>query len=159
MIDDELIILDESEKMPRLQYINMYNTIGAAIEVFNVLGRGMEEAIYQEALEMELTDRDIPFIPQQPLLTWYKGKQLKKTYFADIVTYSNIIVELKTVEKITKDHRSQLFNYMRITKQKCGILMNFSDSSFYCERYWYVESMDEFRLIKKENLQIYVSQE
>lgn len=159
MIDDELIILDESEKMPRLQYINMYNTIGAAIEVFNVLGRGMEEAIYQEALEMELTDRDIPFISQQPLLTWYKGKQLKKTYFADIVTYSNIIVELKTVEKITKDHRSQLFNYMRITKQKCGILMNFSDSSFYCERYWYVESMDEFRLIKKENLQIYVSQE
>lgn len=159
MMDDEFIFLDESEKIPKLQYLNMYETIGAAMEVYNELGRGMEEAIYQEALEMELTNRNIPFVPQHPLHTWYKGKQMKKTYYADIITFSNIIVELKAVEKINKEHRAQLFNYMRITKQKCGILINFSDSSFYCERYWYVESIDDFKLIRKENLQIFVCQE
>ena len=76
---DELM---EHEKMPRDKYIQLYESVGAAMEVYNTLHRGMEEAIYQEALEMELTSRDIPFVPQQTLYTWYKGKQLKKRVYS-----------------------------------------------------------------------------
>ena len=146
---DELM---EHEKMPRDKYIQMYESVGAAMEVYNTLHRGMEEAIYQEALEMELTYRNIPFVPQQTLYTWYKGKRLKKEYVADIVTYSDVVLELKSVSKIITDHRAQLFNYLRISQRKCGALINFGDKSFYCERYWYVDRLDEFLLLTKDNL-------
>ena len=151
---DELM---EHEKMPRDKYIQLYESVGAAMEVYNILHRGMEEAIYQEALEMELTSRNIPFVPQQTLYTWYKGKQLKKEYIADIVTYSDVVLELKSVSKIITDHRAHLFNYLRISKSKCGALINFGDKSFYCERYWYVDRLDEFLLLTKENLNNIVS--
>lgn len=159
MLNDENLIIEPSEMMSRMQYMHLYDSIGAAMEVYNQLGRGMEELIYQEALEMELIAQNIPFEPQKPLHTWYKGKMLSKTYIADIVAFSDVIIELKSVDKINRDHRAQLFNYLRIAKQRCGALINFGDTSFYCERYWYVPSHDEFFLIKKDNLDIFVSKD
>lgn len=147
-----MVEIFEDEKMPRDKYLQLYESVGAAMEVYNNLHRGMEEAIYQEALETELALQNIPFVPQQALHTWYKGKQLKKEYIADIVTCSDIVLELKSVTKIATEHRAQLFNYLRISKSKCGALINFGDKSFYCERYWYVKRLDEFLLLTKENL-------
>lgn len=158
MLDECFFEIAEDEKMPRQQYLNLYKCVGAAMEVYNNLGRGMEEAIYQEALEIELKSQNIPFAPQQPLRTWYKGVLMNKIYYADIVAFNNIILELKSTEKIGREHRAQLFNYLRITKNKCGALINYSDTSFYCERYWYVESLDEFMLLKKDNLSVYVQE-
>ena len=109
-------------KMTKRQYLEMYNIVGAAMEVYNTLGRGMEEPVYQEALQMELDDRGIISRREVWFDMYYKGRKMKKRYKADFVV-NDVIVELKSVSMFSSEHRAQLFNYMRITKQKRGILM------------------------------------
>lgn len=139
----------------REEYMQIYRIVGAAMEVHSQIGRGMEEAVYQEALEYELADRDIDCHPQYKIKMQYKHHQLRKEYFADI--YSNgIIVELKAVTQLCSDHRSQLFNYMRITKHKRGVLVNFGERSIRCERYVYQEEDDDFALLTEDNIHQYV---
>ena len=137
------------------EYIVMYNIVGAAMEVYNVLGRGMEEPIYQEALDMELIDRGMNPHREVWLDTFYKGIKLKKQYKADFVV-DGVIVELKSVSTFDSEHRAQLFNYMRITKQKRGILMNFGGRKFAAERYLYQEETDDFVLLREENYRDYI---
>ena len=142
-------------KMMKQQYMDMYDIVGAAMEVYNTLGRGMEEPIYQEALQMELDERGIGYKREVWFDMFYKGKKMKKRYKADFVV-NGIIVELKSVSIFSSEHRAQLFNYMRITKQNRGILMNFGGKSFAAERYWYQEETDDFILLKESNYRDYV---
>ena len=163
-MDDDLTLndavmfcdLDEEEKISEGEYLEMYNAVGAALEVYNTLGRGMEEPIYQEALEIEFCQKQIPAQPQAPLHTWYKGVMMDKIYYADFIVDDGVIVELKSVARIIAEHRSQLFNYMRITKHRRGILINYGDTSFYAERYLYIPSVDDFVLLRKQNLRYFV---
>ena len=147
--------MDCYTKMTKQQYRDMYNIVGAAMEVYNTLGRGMEEAIYQEALQMELDDRGIGARREVWFDMFYKGKKMKKRYKADFVV-NDVIVELKSVSVFSSEHHAQLFNYMRITRQKRGILMNFGGKSFAAERYWYQEESDDFILLKESNYRDYV---
>ena len=142
--------------MTREEWMQMYELVGAAQEVYNELGRGMEEPIYQEAMEEELRLRNIPFEREVVLHTWYKGKQLKKTYIADFMSH-DIIIEFKSVNVVLSEHRAQLFNYMRITKLKRGILVNYGEDHFHSERYVYDASKDRYELITKRNLLYYVT--
>ncbi len=142
-------------KMTKQQYMDMYDIVGAAMEVYNTLGRGMEEPIYQEALQMELDERGIGYKREVWFDMFYKGKKMKKRYKADFVI-NGIIVELKSVSIFSSEHRAQLFNYMRITKQNRGILMNYGGKSFAAERYWYQEETDDFILLKESNYRDYV---
>lgn len=103
----------------------VYAVIGAAMEVYNELGNGFLEAVYQEAFEIELTERGIPFISQKLLPLYYKAQKLKKEYKADIVAYERIVVELKAQERLTKNDESQLLNYLNATKFQVGVLINF----------------------------------
>ncbi|MDD7527285.1 MAG: GxxExxY protein [Bacteroidaceae bacterium] len=137
------------------EYMEMYDIVGAAMEVYNVLGRGMEEAIYQEALELELKSRGKEPHREVWLDTYYKGTKLKKQYKADFMV-DDVIVELKSVSAFDTAHRAQLFNYMRITKQKRGILMNFGGKGFAAERYLYHEDTDDFVLLKESNYRNYI---
>ncbi|WP_407405174.1 GxxExxY protein [Sodaliphilus sp.] len=140
----------------RKEYMQMYGIIGAALEVHNNLKRGLEEAIYQEALEMELSDREISFETQKVLNTYYKDRKLKKIYQADL--YSNgVMIELKSVSQLNSEHRAQLINYMRITKTNRGLLINFGEKSLRVERYIYQQDKDDFILLSKKNLKLYVS--
>lgn len=148
--------LDEEEKISEGEYLEMYNAIGAALEVYNILGRGMEEAIYQEALELEFREQQMPAQPQAPLRTWYKGILMDKVYYADFIVGDSVVVELKSVARVIPEHRSQLFNYMRITKHRRGILVNYGDTSFYAERYLYIPSVDEFVMLRRENLRYFI---
>ena len=141
--------------MTKQQYMDMYDIVGAAMEVYNTLGRGMEEPIYQEALQMELDERGIGYKREVWFDMFYKGKKMKKRYKADFVI-NGVIVELKSVIIFSSEHRAQLFNYMRITKQNRGILMNFGGKSFAAERYWYQEETDDFILLKESNYRDYV---
>ena len=151
--------MDNYAKMTKQQYKDMYNVVGAAMEVYNTLGRGMEEAIYQEALQMELEDRlEDRGIGSKRFDMFYKGKKMKKRYKADFVV-NGVIVELKSVSVFSPEHRAQLFNYMRITRQKRGILMNFGGKSFAAERYWYQEETDDFILLKESNYRDYLDME
>lgn len=105
-----------------------YNITGAAMHVYNTLGPGFLEAVYQEALELELAKRNIPYEREKELSISYNGVVLKQTYRADFVCYGNIIVELKAVAHLDDTHRSQVFNYLEATGYKLGLLLNFGNA-------------------------------
>lgn len=102
-----------------------YAITGAALKVYATLGIGFLEAVYQEALEIELQKRNIPYEREKEIKIYYDGQELKQTYRADFVCYGNIIVELKAVAALDDSHRSQVFNYLKATGYKLGLLFNF----------------------------------
>jgi len=103
-----------------------YAIQGAIFEVYREMGTGFLEAVYQECLEKELRKRGISFIAQKELLLYYKGEQLEQTYKPDLICYDKIIVELKAVKEIAPEHKAQVFNYLKATGLKLGLLVNFS---------------------------------
>ena len=102
-----------------------YEVMGAAFEVYNTLGFGFLEEVYQKSLEVELGRRRIPFQAQQELVLYYKDVLLDKRYIADLVAYQGIIVELKAVRELTTDHVAQIVNYLKAGKMPVGYLINF----------------------------------
>ena len=105
-----------------------YNIIGAAFEVYNSLGHGFLEAVYQECLELEFQKRNIPYERERELTIIYNGHKLKHTYKADFVCYDKIIVELKAVSELIDANRAQVHNYLHATNMRLGILLNFGCS-------------------------------
>lgn len=106
-----------------------YAIIGAGMSVYNELGNGFLEAVYQEALEIELTQRKIPFEPQKQLPVHYRGQLLKQTYKPDFVCYGKIIVEIKALSQLTSKEESQILNYLKASKLKLGLLLNFGSQT------------------------------
>jgi GxxExxY protein len=102
-----------------------YKLMGAAFEVYNDRGYGLAEEIYQECLEIELELRNFPFRSKEELTCFYKGRQLKKKYVPDLFVFGVLVVELKSVSELAPEHEAQLINYMRITRQPVGYLINF----------------------------------
>lgn len=102
-----------------------YAIIGAAMQVYNTLGSGFLEAVYQEALEIEFKKRNIPYEREKELRITYREVELKQTYKADFVCYGKIIVELKAVHELDDVHQAQVINHLHITQCKLGILLNF----------------------------------
>jgi GxxExxY protein len=102
-----------------------YNIQGAIFEVYREMGCGFLETVYQECLEEEFRNRKIPFIAQQELRLMYKGKELEQSYKPDLICYDKIIIELKAVKEIAPEHEAQVFNYLKATKLKLGMLVNF----------------------------------
>ena len=113
----------------------VYKIIGAAMEVHNELNWGLLEAVYNEALHLELLDQGINSEREQALSCYYKHHKLEKHYQMDLVV-GDIIIELKSVAELNSSHRAQLFNYMRLTKISIGILYNFAPVHDQCERYY-----------------------
>ena len=142
--------------MTREEYKDMYDVVGAAMEVYNTLGRGMAEAVYQESLEKEFRRRGMEAEREKELRMYYKRELLEKTYFADFY-FKGIVVELKSVQEILPDHRAQLFNYLRITQQNRGILFNLGEDSLHTERYLFLSEYDDFILLNQDNYRIYIS--
>lgn len=103
----------------------VYKIIGAAMEVHSTLGNGFLEPVYQEAIQIELTLRDIPFQAQVNLPIYYKGNPLGKYYVADLIVYEQIIVELKTADRLIPQFDAQLLNYLKATGLEVGLLLNF----------------------------------
>jgi len=106
----------------------VYEIIGAAIEVHRELGPGFLEAVYQEAMEMELKDKATPFKAQEPLKISYKGNLLGKEYVADLICYGQVVVELKALDRLTGKEQSQLLNYLKATGLPVGLLINFGST-------------------------------
>ncbi|MBI5877753.1 MAG: GxxExxY protein [Chloroflexi bacterium] len=103
----------------------VFAIIGAAIEVHRTLGHGFLEGVYQEALEIELVAKGIPFESQKPLAISYKGHRLAKSYVADYLCYGQIIVEIKALEQMSGIEEGQLLNHLRASGMKVGLLINF----------------------------------
>lgn len=119
-----------------------YKLMGAAFEVYNEQGYGLGEEIYQESFELELETRRIAFRAKQELVCFYKGRQLKKRYVPDALVFEHIIVELKAVTTLLAEHEAQLMNYMRLTRQPVGYLINFGHK----------DTLEWKRIILSENI-------
>ncbi len=111
--------------------------IGAFFAVHNELGCGFLEAVYQEALAIEFKLRDIPFEQEKKLTINYKDLTLNKFYQADFICYNKIIVETKALSSLTSEHEAQLLNYLKATKLKLGLLVNFGETSLKFKRMIY----------------------
>src|SRR5882724_3717709 len=103
----------------------VYQIVGAAIEVHRELGPGFLEAVYQEAIEIELGARLIPFSSQRLLDIFYKGIRLNKEYLADLLCFDKIIIELKAIDRLSRKEESQVLNYLKAANMRVGLLINF----------------------------------
>src|SRR5690242_18763868 len=90
--------------------------IGAAMEVHRVLGPGFLEPVYQDALELELADRNIPFVREPQLVVGYKGRRLRSVYRADFLCYGRVVVELKAARTTSPRDDAQVINYLTATQ-------------------------------------------
>ena len=98
------------------------------MEVYNTLGPGFLEGVYQEALELELSARQIPFEAQRELSIVYKGQLLKKKYIPDFLALEQVIVEIKALDRLTGREEAQLLNYLKATGLSVGLLINFGSA-------------------------------
>lgn len=102
-----------------------YAIQGAVFEVYTEMGNGYLEAVYQECLEIEFKTKNIPFVSQPMLKLKYKKWDLEKSYKPDFICFNKIIVELKGVRVITKEHQAQVINYLKAIDLKLGLIVNF----------------------------------
>ena len=109
--------------------------IGAALEVHKNLKLGLSEALYHEGMEIEMSNMNIPFVSEAPLIPYYKGVPMQKRYFADFLCYDKIIVEIKAVDELLPEHEAQLLNYLRLTQVKVGLLLNFKRAHLQIKRF------------------------
>lgn len=110
----EIILKDES-----------YKIIGACFEVYNEMGCGFLEAVYQECLEIEFSEQNLPFFSQRPLELKFKDHLLQQKYVPDFVCFEKVIVEIKAVKELCDEHRAQVHNYLHATGYRLGLLVNF----------------------------------
>jgi GxxExxY protein len=103
----------------------VYAIMGAAIEVHKMLGCGFLESVYQEAMEIESSMRELAYEPQKTITIQYKGRRLKKEYIADLIYFEQVIVELKALDSLSGKEEAQILNYLMATGMRVGVLINF----------------------------------
>jgi GxxExxY protein len=124
--------IDTNEDYPFKQ--ECYHIFGCCMEVHNTLGQGFLEAVYQEALTYEFIDRQIPYIKEKILNIKYKDILLDKRYMADFLCFDEIILEIKALDELNKQHTAQILNYLNATGKTIGLLVNFGASSLQFKR-------------------------
>lgn len=102
-----------------------YDIIGSAIEVHKILGAGLLESVYEDALCIEFEDRNIPYERQKEIGIAYKGRSVGKG-FVDILVDKRVVVELKSVQRFEPVHTAQVMTYLRMTNTYLGLLINFN---------------------------------
>ena len=100
------------------------------MEVHRNLGIGFKEAVYKDALEVEFKNQQIPFIREKQYKIEYKGVILPHKYYADLIVYNSIILELKSAAFIIDNFVAQTINYLKASGIKLGIIANFGEMSF-----------------------------
>ena len=111
-----------------------FKIIGGCMEVHRELGKGHDEVIYKDALEIEFARNSIAFAREQEYKLTYKGVVLPHKYFADFVIMDKIILEAKAIECLTDSHIKQTLNYLAASKLKLGLLVNFGEDSLTYKR-------------------------
>ena len=101
-----------------------YQIQGAVFAVYQEMGCGFLEAVYQECLEKEFSRRGIAFIKQPELTIYYKDEPLKQHYIPDFICHNAIIIELKALTATSGEHKAQVLNYLKATGMRLGLLVN-----------------------------------
>ena len=112
-----------------------YAIIGAAMEVHKTLGCGFLEAVYQDAMAIEMKLRNIPFEREYGIPIDYKDVRLNTHYRCDFLCYNEIPVEMKAIQKLSGTDESQIINALKGTKMKRGLLINFGTLSLEYRRF------------------------
>lgn len=102
-----------------------YRILGACFEVYNEMGCGFLEPVYQECLKIEFRNQQIPFESQKTLCIAYKGNELQKRYQPDFICYQSVVVEIKAVSRSSGEHQAQVLNYLHAANLDVGLLVNF----------------------------------
>lgn len=108
----------------------LYDLRGAAMEVYNTLGPGLLESVYEKALLYELEIRGIYATSQVPVEIVYKGKVVGNDLRIDLLVENEVVVELKSVEEVQRVHYKQLRTYMQLLNKPAGLLVNFGENDF-----------------------------
>ena len=112
-----------------------FNIIGLCMEVHKKLGAGFVEVVYKDALEYELIKCGINFQREKTYSVEYKDIVLKHQFYADFVIENKIIIEVKAVKELSEIHASQTINYLKVSKNKLGLLINFGEDRLTYKRY------------------------
>ncbi|MBQ8679358.1 MAG: GxxExxY protein [Treponema sp.] len=120
--------------MELIQKDEVYRIVGAAMKVHSELGSGFLESVYQEALALEFNSAKIPFEKEKELEIFYSGRKLTKKFYADFICFGSIIVELKAISELRQEHIAQVMNYLKATKTRVGVLINFGERSLKYKR-------------------------
>ena len=110
-----------------------HKIIGAAYQVYNQLGFGFLESVYKKAMIIELTRTDLKVEAEKALKVYYDN-QIVGDFYVDLFVQEQIIVELKSVQNLSKEHEVQLVNYLNGLKKEIGLLINFSPSGVQVKR-------------------------
>ena len=111
----------------------VYQIVGSAIEVLNEIGHGLHEKPYENALVVEFGIRKIPFRQQQNFEVRYKGHQVG-LFVPDLIAFDQAVIDAKVIDRITDVERGQMLNYLRITKLRVGVILNFKNPKLEWER-------------------------
>ena len=122
---------------------HIYDVVGAIHEVHNELGAGLNEYCYQEGLQIQLEESGIPYSRELSFHPQYHGKPMNSEYRIDFLCKNDIVIECKAVTELVSTHRAQLFNYMRLLRISCGILVNFAPKFATIERYFLDKETNE----------------
>lgn len=114
-------LMEENEWLLREE---TYAVIGCAMEVMKSLGVGLNEKLYENALAVEFALRGVSFEQQKRIEVLYKGVAVG-LYVPDLIAFDQVIVDTKTIERITDHERGQMLNYLRITGLRVGLIINF----------------------------------
>jgi GxxExxY protein len=131
MITSGVNILDDNDLLYKEE---SYKVIGVCFDIYNILGKGLLESVYKDAMEYEFAQKNIPFEREKLYKVKYKNIFLNHFFYADFVVYDNIILEVKAVSSIITEHIKQTMNYLSITGCKLGIIINFGESSLRYKR-------------------------
>lgn len=111
-----------------------YKIIGICMEIHRILGKGLSEVVYKDALEYEFNHNKVSYCREKKYDVIYKDVILNHSFVADFVVYDKIILEVKAIEKLIDTHKKQTLNYLGITKKNLGLLVNFGEPSLKYER-------------------------
>ena len=107
--------------------------IGAAYKVFNTLGFGFLESVYQKAMVIEMGKSNLKVEAEKPLNVYYENQRVGE-FFVDLFIDNTVVVELKSVQNLAKEHEVQLVNYLKGLKKEIGLLINFGPSGVILKR-------------------------
>lgn len=111
-----------------------YKIIGICMEVHNNLGKGFSEIVYKDALEVEFKNENIFFEREKEYSVNYKGTILPHKFYADFVVFGNVILEIKSVNKIADEHIAQAINYLKVSQNKIALVVNFNEDKLNYKR-------------------------
>ena len=133
MNTDKAPDLHHAENSKLLLKDETHQIIGCAFDVLNEIGHGLNEKLYENALVVEFNQREIAFDQQRRFPVLYKTVQVGE-FIPDLIAFNSVIVDAKVIDRITDHERGQMMNYLRITKLRVGLILNFKHARLEWER-------------------------